>query len=92
MARYYVNTYMHDRSYGGPEEGGWYYDVYEALDSIPCKSKDECERMREAAEKDAEAENKGRPPVSSVMSRGRLVVRVEDHPAEDHPRHRPHYE
>lgn len=26
-----VNVYVQGRSYGGPEEGGWYYDSYEYL-------------------------------------------------------------
>jgi hypothetical protein len=25
--RYYVNVYEYEREYGGPEEGGWYYDA-----------------------------------------------------------------
>ena len=25
--RYYVNVYEYSREYGGPEEGGWYYDA-----------------------------------------------------------------
>ena len=24
---YYVNVYEYGREYGGPEEGGWYYDT-----------------------------------------------------------------
>lgn len=26
MTKYYINLYMEDRSYGGAEEGGWWYD------------------------------------------------------------------
>ena len=31
----YVNVYRIARCYGGPEEGGWYYDVGEPVASIP---------------------------------------------------------
>ena len=35
---YYVNTYTCLRRYGGPEEGGWYYDHRTPLESIPVVS------------------------------------------------------
>ncbi|HPT72144.1 MAG TPA: hypothetical protein PLE74_07675 [Candidatus Cloacimonadota bacterium] len=31
----YVNAYEVSRSYGGPEEGGWWFDVFNPLASIP---------------------------------------------------------
>jgi len=31
----YANAYLTDRLYGGPEEGGWYYDVGEPIMSLP---------------------------------------------------------
>lgn len=31
----YANAYLTDRLYGGPEEGGWYYDVGEPVMSLP---------------------------------------------------------
>ncbi len=31
----YLNLYLIDQSYGGPEEGGWYYDVGTPLASVP---------------------------------------------------------
>ena len=31
----YVNAYSVSRHYGGPEEGGWWYDVGEPLASVP---------------------------------------------------------
>lgn len=30
----WVNVYRVDRCYGGPEEGGWWYDVYECVESV----------------------------------------------------------
>jgi hypothetical protein len=36
----YANLYLHDREYGGPEEGGWWYDTYSPVtrDSGDCGS------------------------------------------------------
>lgn len=31
----YVNVYRVTRHYGGPEEGGWWYDAGEPLASVP---------------------------------------------------------
>ena len=32
----FVNAYRINRRYGGPEEGGWWYDTGQLLASIPC--------------------------------------------------------
>ena len=38
MTRYvYVNVYETGRDYGGPEEGGWYYDVGTAYRVMPVR-------------------------------------------------------
>jgi hypothetical protein len=37
----YANAYLTDRMYGGPEEGGWYYDVGEPVMSLPFVCYDE---------------------------------------------------
>ena len=34
----WVNTYIKSRHYGGAEEGGWWYDNYECIESIKCKT------------------------------------------------------
>jgi hypothetical protein len=35
MRKLYVNVYLVTRHYGGPQEGGWWYDAGEPLASIP---------------------------------------------------------
>lgn len=45
---FYVTVYKITRHYGGPEEGGWYYNFWEQICSIPIcynadGSSDECE-------------------------------------------------
>jgi hypothetical protein len=34
QSKYYVNVYAIDRCYGGPEEGGWWYDTGASFDGI----------------------------------------------------------
>mgnify|MGYP006266620487 CR=1 FL=1 len=36
----YLNAYMTEWEYGGPEEGGWYYPTYEPAAAIPIVLKD----------------------------------------------------
>ena len=33
----YVNIYEMDKAFGGPEEGGWWYNIYTSVKSIPVK-------------------------------------------------------
>lgn len=42
----FANAYAEDRAYGGPEEGGWWYDAGIALASIPFRSKSEKDELR----------------------------------------------
>lgn len=37
----YANAYLTDRLYGGPEEGGWWYDTGEPVMSLPFVCEDE---------------------------------------------------
>jgi hypothetical protein len=37
----YLNAYRVSQAYGGPEEGGWYYDIGEPFASIPIPTMDE---------------------------------------------------
>lgn len=34
---FFVNVYQLDRGYGGPEEGGWWYDYEYPIESVKCK-------------------------------------------------------
>lgn len=40
-ARMWLNLYSVNQSYGGPEEGGWWYDVYALHACVPVRSRDE---------------------------------------------------
>ena len=88
-----VNVYEVHRCYGGPEEGGWWYDaghcvrteiVWRPLSSMVGR------------QLEAEYSNEGRRELSSVLSDGRYYVAVDDAPPGSeksaYPSTIPHYE
>lgn len=95
----WVNVYEMSQEYGGPEEGGWWYDSGEPVESrrYVCTSAtaEEHRQVRQAELDNASEDdggNKGRPQYSHSNSRGRASVYVEDHFARFFPKSRPHYE
>lgn len=44
----YVNIYSVGRSYGGPEEGGWYFDTGSPVGAIPVELTDEERKLTHA--------------------------------------------
>ena len=88
----FVNVYFVDRHYGGPEEGGWWYNTGRAIKSIQV-TEGTLEEVMNACEDFIAEQNKDHPyPISSVLSTGRYMVQVEDEPAADYPKEIPHYE
>lgn len=96
----YANLYLHDRAYGGPEEGGWWYDTYTPVDGDwmnepppygHFRTEDEAEKALVKLIEWCEEENKSRRSPSSVASEGHFVARLESWPAEPIPARRPHY-
>lgn len=99
-----VCLYLVDRAYGGPEEGGWYYDTGEAMpygcdDSgkTACRffmSLEEARAWLRSPEVEAAvaALNEGRPSVDSVLSEGRFQMIAKLGEPENYPAHKPHYE
>jgi hypothetical protein len=89
---WFVNIYELDRVYGGPEEGGWYYDIGTPITggSIRVESKGMAEIIGNALAEDVYADHKYRV---SVRPNGiDYAVRVETHPPRPFPAERPHYE
>lgn len=96
---YVACVVLWDRAYGGPEEGGWYYDTQE-----PCIGRHyplpRVVRTREEAEAEADKmsdwcveHNEGRPSVNSVLSEGRYETMIyEGEWPKALPERRPHYE
>jgi hypothetical protein len=103
-----VAIYLTDRRYGGPEEGGWWYDVGErvddVLDGMPPDSVAKVfsgEASEEEAEQHAallngllgQSVNVGRRSIDSVLSTGRYVAEVREcWPEKNYPKEKPHYE
>jgi len=91
----FVNVYLIDRAYGGPEEGGWYFPVGEFIRGSAFRAWDEwhikkCEKNLQSW---CDEQNEGRnSDISSVNSEGEFVVRKESKPGENYPKNMPHYE
>jgi hypothetical protein len=100
---------MTDRSYGGPEEGGWWYDygfpcqgkeLFNPTSTVPLKESFSYEFKNLQTACDTYAEllpkvktlNKGRPKIDSVLSEGRYLLKIEEHPPKAWPDKVPHYE
>jgi len=95
MARnkyWYVNTYECGRAYGGPEEGGWWYDYGKPIEkSIVCATEEEAWEKRAEREKAWAEYNEGREPIESVNGDGVIMVFVETHRAVWFPKQKPYY-
>ncbi len=92
---YVVAIYLCDRAYGGPEEGGWWYDTGELV-RIHRAYKDPDRAAAKATRMNGLLNatiNKGRREISSVLSEGRYHAEVwENRPLAFYPERRPHYE
>lgn len=86
----HANAYRITRHYGGPEEGGWWYDRGEPLGSLPCASQREareaCDKMRKKFKRLAKGD------ISSVLGGAEVGVYIEDGFAKPFPESRPIYE
>lgn len=78
----FVNVYDMHMAYGGPEEGGWWYNVYEPITSFFEPDRDRrIDRIREQQAL-ADEINSDRPEYHSVRSEGKRVVCLEEEPAD----------
>jgi hypothetical protein len=89
-----VAVYLVDRAYGGPEEGGWWYDCGELI-RIMRTFKNERGALAYSRGLNARLDrtlNKGRREISSVLSDGQYEAQVRDDFAPKHfPETRPFY-
>ncbi|UCC74155.1 MAG: hypothetical protein JSV86_06230 [Gemmatimonadota bacterium] len=88
----YVNVYLVDQAYGGPEEGGWWYDWGVPHVSIPEECPGGIYTMQKLWQAWCDKENDARPDYCSVHGQGEYRVSVEDEPARAWPSERPFYE
>jgi len=100
----YVNVYLENKAYGGPEEGGWWYR-YASPEKEKCEeyfserdepAKKYLQRVQEAhtaAVAWCDEENRNRnSDIGSMASDGRYTARIESDRAASWPEERPHYE
>lgn len=84
----YVNVYEVDMAYGGPEEGGWYFDTGTALESHHVAAdavEDVRKQLRDRYQDTGMASNVN-------YNGGEFGVWHEDKPAADFPTESPFYE
>ena len=86
----HVNAYSVTREYGGPEEGGWYFDLYEPLESVEISSTEEIDKVKKELEDKYADQKEG--DISSVLGGTDIRVFPEEHPAKRQPEERPFYE
>lgn len=90
--KWFVNVYEVSREWGGPEEGGWFYDAGRAVQSHEVPADEEVigalvEKLR------AEFPDAGnRFSAASARLDADYSIAVETHRAADYPTERPHYE
>jgi hypothetical protein len=90
----YVNAYRVTQAYGGPEEGGWWYDEYEPLESVVVESEEQEEEVRAAlAKRYVDEEDVGQRRGRTSAAGGYDISIVgEFHFAKYEPEVKPHYE
>lgn len=102
---YAVAVYLVDRAYGGPEEGGWYYDTHElsrdpalvSLTRVYNRLHDAADYANRLNEGVLAELNEGRPEIWSVNSYGQFEAiwfDMDENPVLPPymPERRPHYE
>lgn len=99
MAFLCVSIYLVDKAWGGPEEGGWWYDAGEPALEYASHTRIFSIEGRALAYRDMLRSglvaqlNEGRREINSVLSEGRYEAVIdEDHYPEPYPKERPHYE
>jgi hypothetical protein len=85
----YVNIYEVTREYGGPEEGGWYYNNFNCVESVPVKNK-HSELMQDEMKKEYSSRKHGN--IYSVLGGTDIEVYIEEKPKQSETKERPYYE
>lgn len=95
---YTVAVYFNDRAYGGPEEGGWWYNCGELAKvcrtfKSEALADDYAFRLNQRLKSRTFGPNQGRRDMSSVLSDGEYWAHVYDGaPPASFPDRKPHYE
>lgn len=89
-APHYVSAYAVTRHYGGPEEGGWWYDWYHHIESSPRLRPRKLDHYRKRFEAKYDHVREG--DISSVLGGTDICVSFERWPGEFASTRTPHYE
>lgn len=84
----WANVYEISREYGGPEEGGWWYDVGQPVRSIKADTYEIAKLMVDYLANEYPATGRS----ESVLGGEDYRVTIEPHEAKAYPEERPHYE
>jgi len=88
----YVNAYEVSRHYGGPEEGGWWFDAGTPLASVPCVTDEAVDEAKTHLQFLFGPAYEGNRDRHSVIGEENLEIFVEDTVATPFPAETPHYE
>lgn len=88
----YVNAYVIDIVYGGPEEGGWWYDTFEPIASIKVRDIHEAKAAVEYLDELYRDYYDDGISLSNSNHKGSLTIFIEPHIAKYQPEETPHYE
>ena len=92
-----VSIHLVDKAYGGPEEGGWWYEYgspdedYRQFTRF-FNTKKEAYEYAQTLDAIISNLNKNRPSISSMSSIGRYCWMVQDDLPHEWPKEIPHYE
>ena len=88
----YINCYMVDSAYGGPEEGDWWFEHGRPVESRLADTPAQAVTMLKERRAFWDIQNEDRRPITSVLSEGQYRVYRESHFAKPWPAEKPHYE
>ena len=91
--KFFVNLYHSEQAYGGPEEGGWWFDTGVFLRcAYVTTSRERALMARDKVRRRlVDKLNEGLPEKHSVISQGVLEIQVDEFPGHDYPETRPFY-
>lgn len=95
----YINVYRVTQEYGGAEEGGWWFDCGEPIESIRCDNQEQFDLSTKLVEERYHVKDRNkwsrerRVGAHSCMPGAYgISIHAEDRFAESFPQSRPHYE
>lgn len=88
----YVSVYEVARYYGGPEEGGWWYNNYRLIESYPAKTGRAVDGLVQTMERKYAAHQPEYNIYSAANDGPEYKVVVEDERGENEYLEKPHYE